>query len=377
MVDTDRGFSVPELAQARRRRNPAADFFVRLVRTKPLGTVSAVIVLVFFFAGVFADLLAPYGLNESFRRELLQPPSAEHWLGTDPIGRDLFSRIIGGARISMMVGVIGSLVSLVVSCAIGLPSGYFGGKFDLFVQRFIDAWITFPDVVLLIFLVTIIGQGLWTIIFVLGIAYGFSGSRSVRGATIGIRQNVYLESAGAIGATTPRILLRHMLPNIAPFLLVLVTTRMPGMMLAEAGLSFLGARRASSGAQLGGNAQWVRDRQDVLRPLAVDMAWPCPEYRRIQHKHVRGRAERPVGPEAKGRGGNRRGSAVTVNPSGPGPFQSWLTMEGHTPPPTWIPACAGMTVCGFRDNGKALHPGGFAFRTYLEVRTKTPSARSN
>ena len=240
MVDTDRGFSVPELAQARRRRNPAADFFVRLVRTKPLGTVSAVIVLVFFFAGVFADLLAPYGLNESFRRELLQPPSAEHWLGTDPIGRDLFSRIIGGARISMMVGVIGSLVSLVVSCAIGLPSGYFGGKFDLFVQRFIDAWITFPDVVLLIFLVTIIGQGLWTIIFVLGIAYGFSGSRSVRGATIGIRQNVYLESAGAIGATTPRILLRHMLPNIAPFLLVLVTTRMPGMMLAEAGLSFLG-----------------------------------------------------------------------------------------------------------------------------------------
>ncbi len=240
MVDTDRGFRVPELAQARRQRSPAADFLVRLVRTKPLGTVSALILLVFFITGVFSGYLAPYGINQSFRTELLQPPSAEHWLGTDVIGRDLFSRIIGGARISMMVGVIGSLCSLIVSCSIGLPSGYFGGKFDLLVQRFIDAWITFPDLVLLILLVAVVGPGLWTIIFILATTYGLDGSRLVRGATIGIRQNVYVDAANAIGAATPRILTRHLLPNVAPFLLVLVTTRMPSMMLAEAGLSFLG-----------------------------------------------------------------------------------------------------------------------------------------
>ena len=238
MADTRSG--VPELAPRTKGRNQIADFFTRLVRTKPLGTLSAVLVLSFFLTGVFAGVLAPYGENEQSRQNLLEPPSAEHWLGTDPIGRDLFSRVIHGARISMLVGVVGSITSLLVSCCIGLPSGYFGGKFDLLVQRFIDAWIVFPDLIILIMLVAIVGPGLWTIVFILGASYGLGGSRSVRGAVIGIRQNVYIESAQATGATTLRILLRHMLPNVVPFLVVLVTTRMPGMMLAEAGLSFLG-----------------------------------------------------------------------------------------------------------------------------------------
>lgn len=223
-----------------RKRHPITDFIVRLIKTKPLGTVSAIIVLIFFFTGVFATLIAPYEFNEQFRSEFLDGPSGAHWLGTDNIGRDIFSRIIYGARISMLVGVIGSVISLIVSCAIGLPSGYFGGKFDLIVQRFIDGWIVFPDLILLILLVAIVGPGLWNIVFILGLQYGLGGSRSVRGAVIGIRQNMYLEAAYATGASTLRILLRHLLPNIAPFLLVLVTTRLPGMILAEAGLSFLG-----------------------------------------------------------------------------------------------------------------------------------------
>ncbi|MCH7744453.1 MAG: ABC transporter permease [Chloroflexi bacterium] len=231
---------VPQTALERKRRNPLKDFLTRMVRTKPLGTISGVIVLLFFFVGVFAGILAPFGFNEQFRGEYLTSPSLSHWLGTDNIGRDIFSRIIYGARISMIVGVVGSLTSLVVSCAIGLPTGYFGGKFDLLAQRFIDAWIVFPDLILLILLVALVGPGLWNIVFILGLTYGLGGSRSVRGAVIGIRQNAYIESAKAIGASTPRILLRHLLPNIAPFLLVLVSTRMPGMMLAEAGLSFLG-----------------------------------------------------------------------------------------------------------------------------------------
>ena len=234
------------------RRNPVVDFARRMVKTKPLGTASAVVVILFFFAGVFADVLAPYEFNQQFRgRDVtFLPPFATftdragedsfHILGTDSIGRDLFSRLIHGARISMMVGVIGSAVSLFISCLIGLPSGYFGGKFDLVVQRFIDAWLTFPDLILLILLVALTGPSLWNIILILGLQYGLGGSRSVRGAVIGIRQNMYIESAQATGANTLRILLRHLLPNVAAFLMVLVTTRMPGMMLAEAGLSFLG-----------------------------------------------------------------------------------------------------------------------------------------
>ena len=233
----------------RQRRNQFADFFTRLVRTKPLGTVSAVIVLVFFFVGVFANFIAPYGYNEqkirnedgtTTRFERLSSPSFNHLLGTDSIGRDMFSRIIYGARISMLVGVVGSITSLIVSCLIGIPSGYFGGKFDLIVQRFIDAWLVFPDLILLILLVALTGPSLWNIVFILGLQYGLGGSRSVRGAVIGIRQNAYIEASQAVGVATPRILLKHVLPNVAPFLLVLVTTRMPGMMLAESGLSFLG-----------------------------------------------------------------------------------------------------------------------------------------
>lgn len=231
------------------RRNQFADFFRRLVRTKPLGTVSAVIVLVFFFVGVFANFIAPHGYNDqkirnehgtTTRFERLASPSFNHFLGTDSIGRDMFSRIIYGARISMLVGVVGSITSLIVSCLIGIPSGYFGGKFDLVVQRFIDAWLVFPDLILLILLVALTGPSLWNIVFILGLQYGLGGSRSVRGAVIGIRQNAYIEASQAVGVATPRILLKHVLPNVAPFLLVLVTTRMPGMMLAESGLSFLG-----------------------------------------------------------------------------------------------------------------------------------------
>ena len=233
----------------RERRNPFIDFVRRMVRTKPLGTVSALVVLVFFTVGVFADFIAPYEFNQQrvenpdgtkTRLERLSPPSFDHFLGTDNLSRDMFSRIVYGARISMLVGVVGSITSLLVSCLIGLPSGYFGGKFDLVVQRFIDSWLIFPDLVLLILLVSLVGPSLWNIVFVLGLQYGLGGSRSVRGAVINIRQNAYIEASQAVGVSTPRILLKHILPNVAPFLLVLVTTRMPSMMLAEAGLSFLG-----------------------------------------------------------------------------------------------------------------------------------------
>ena len=158
---------VPEIRPRTTTRNQLKDFLTRLFRTKPLGTVCGVVVLVFFLVAVFAGLLAPYGFNEQFRTEFLDPPSLGHWFGTDNIGRDIFSRIIYGARVTMLVGVVGSATSLVVSVVIGLPSGYFGGKFDIILQRFIDAWLVFPGLILLILLVAILGPGLWNIVFIL------------------------------------------------------------------------------------------------------------------------------------------------------------------------------------------------------------------
>lgn len=274
------GAAGPAIAK---RRHPVVDFLARLVRTKPLGTISAIIVMVFFFVGVFADVLAPYEFNQQKtatqedgtrgeRFERLASPSFKHWLGTDNIGRDLLSRIIYGARISMLVGVIGSVISLCISCLIGLPSGYFGGKFDLVMQRIIDAWLVFPDLILLILLVAVVGPGLWNIVFILGLQYGLGGSRSVRGAVIGVRQNAYLEAAGAVGVSTPRIIIRHLLPNVAPFLLVLVTTRMPGMMLAEAGLSFLGLGVPPPAPSWGGMLSGAAINYMYVAPLLA--IWP-------------------------------------------------------------------------------------------------------
>lgn len=238
MADTDA--SILDMAAERKKPNRLLVFLRRMAREKPLGTGCGLIVLLFLFLGIFADTVAPYGFNQQFRMDFLQPPSLQYWLGTDNLGRDLLSRIIYGAQISMIVGVVSSSLSLVISSAIGLPSAYLGGKFDLVVQRFVDAWLAFPSIVVIIVAVTLVGPGLWNIVFLLAITQGLGGARSVRGAVMGIRENVYLQAAQAIGCPTWRVLLRHILPNVMAPLLILLTTRMPGLILAEAGLSFLG-----------------------------------------------------------------------------------------------------------------------------------------
>lgn len=231
---------VPETAKEAKRRYPVANFFIRLVREKPLGTVCALIVLLFSLVGIFAESLAPWGYNELHPKDFLQPPSVRYWLGTDNLGRDLLSRIIYGARISMLVGVIGSSLSVVISSIIGLTSGYLGGKFDLVVQRFVDAWLCFPGLILLILMISLTGPGLWQVVFVMGISGGIGGARAVRGAVIAIKENAYLEAARTFGCPKMKMIMRHILPNVMAPLIVLLTTRMPGIMISEASLSFLG-----------------------------------------------------------------------------------------------------------------------------------------
>ena len=224
----------------RRRRHWLIDLVVRLVREKPLGTVGGVIVLVVLLVAIFAGQLAPYGMAEQSLADRLEPPSGEHWLGTDHLRRDLLSRIIYGARISLYVGLGGSALCTLIATLIGLISGFSSGKTDIVIQRFVDAWMCFPALFIYLTVMALLGQGLAQVIIVLGIARGIHQSRVLRGAVIGIKENVYVEAARAIGAPTTRILFRHILPNIMAPVITIFAVSSGYVILGEATLSFLG-----------------------------------------------------------------------------------------------------------------------------------------
>ncbi|HEX2465889.1 MAG TPA: ABC transporter permease [Thermoanaerobaculia bacterium] len=221
-------------------RGPLAELTVRLFREKKLGAAGGVIFLVFLACAVFADVLAPHGANEVDLVHRFTPPSWEFPLGTDRLGRDMLSRILLGARISMIVGFVGAGLATAISILIGVVSGYLGGRIDMLTQRAVDAWMAFPDLVMLIVVVAVVGPGMPQIIVILGLLYGIAGSRIVRGAVVAVREHLYVHAAQSMGAGTPRILWRHILPNVMPVILVLFTTRIGAVILSEAGLSFLG-----------------------------------------------------------------------------------------------------------------------------------------
>ncbi len=202
--------------------------------------------LFFLVAGIFADWLAPYGVNEYSSMDHLHPPSFKYLLGADNLGRDMLSRVIFGARISMIVGLAAATVAIFIALLIGVPSGYFGGKLDMVVQRFVDGWMVFPVLILLLGIVSVVGTGMLQLIIVLGLFEGIYGSRLIRSAVIGIRENMYLEAAVAIGCPTVRIITRHILPNIMAPLIIVFSLSVPTIILNEAALSFLGFHRERS-----------------------------------------------------------------------------------------------------------------------------------
>ena len=217
-----------------------AEFFIRLLKEKPLGTFCGIIVLILIFVSIFADTLTPYPHAEHHLVDKLTGPSAQYLLGTDQLGRDLLSRLIVGAQISLTVGLAVTALNVVISTLIGGISGFFGGKLDLVVQRFVDAWIAFPGLLLLLTIMSIVGQGLIQLIMVLGITGGIGGSRVVRGAVIGIKENDYFQAAEAVGCSKWRILTRHVLPNIMAPIIIIFSINIGAVIISEASLSFLG-----------------------------------------------------------------------------------------------------------------------------------------
>ena len=231
---------IPSTVIAPKRRSRLADFFIRLVREKPLGAVSGIIVLILILVSIFADVLAPFAATEIHLVDRLQGSSAQYLLGTDHLGRDLLSRLIYGARFSLAVGLAATTIYVLVAVLIGGISGFLGGKLDLVVQRFVDAWMAFPGLLLLLTIMSLLGRGMPQIILVLGIAGGISGSRIVRGAVIGIKENDYFLAARAIGSPSTATLVRHVLPNIVAPVIIIFSVIIGGVIIAAASLGFLG-----------------------------------------------------------------------------------------------------------------------------------------
>ncbi|MDP2729515.1 MAG: ABC transporter permease [Dehalococcoidales bacterium] len=212
---------------------------VRLVKEKPIGLIGALIIIVLFTVGILADFLAPYHWNDISLAARLQPPSGQYLLGTDNLGRDMLSRIIHGARISMIVGLSATIITVAGHTFLGIISGYMGGKIDLVLQRLNDAMESIPNLLLVLTVMAILGPGLWQVILAMALPSSLH-SRGTRSWVFTIKENFYFEAARATGAPTWRILIYYVLPNILPMVILTFAVDLGRFILQEASLSFLG-----------------------------------------------------------------------------------------------------------------------------------------
>ena len=224
----------------RKRRNRWLDFVVRLFREKPLAATGLVIVAVLLLTAIFADFIAPYDYREQNLQDSLLGHSPSHLMGTDQLGRDIFSRIVVGARVSLVVAFSCVAGFLLIAIVFGMGTGYMGGKVDMLVQRFVDGWMTIPTLIILLAMVSVVGQGLWQIILVLSLDRGISTSRVLRGEALALKETTYVEAARAVGAGHLRVFLLHVVPNAFAPIIIMATISLGVFILAEASLSFLG-----------------------------------------------------------------------------------------------------------------------------------------
>ncbi len=212
----------------------------RFIRRKPLGAIGAAIVIAMLVMAGCAEWIAPYDYDQTIRGARMKPPSAAHWLGTDNLSRDMWSRVVYGARVSITVGFLTIGLAVVLATAIGVSSAYFGGVWDLVVQRVVDAWLSFPYLIIILSVMAVLGPGLLNVVISLAILIAATNSRVIRSATLTVMQHSYVEAARAMGCGHARIILRHLLPNVTATIIILATIGLGAVTLAESALSFLG-----------------------------------------------------------------------------------------------------------------------------------------
>ncbi len=225
--------------------------FLRVFFSRRVVVFGMIVILSFCATAIFAPVLAPYSPYEQDLNNALKDASWEHLLGTDALGRDTLSRVIYGSRTSLMVGVVSICIAAAIGMTMGLFAGYFGGVINAVIMRFIDALMAFPMILLALVIAALLGGGLKNVMIAIGISLTSVYARLMCGQVLSIKENEYILAARAIGAGNFNIMLRHIVPNCFPPLIVLVTMQMGFAILAEAGLSFLGMGIAPPGAAWG------------------------------------------------------------------------------------------------------------------------------
>lgn len=213
---------------------------LRMCRQNKLAAFSAVLILVILLLAIFAPLVAPYGEAEQDLLQRLQPPSLAHWFGTDELGRDVLSRILYGSRLSLTIGILPTIISLAVGIVFGLLAGYFGGWLDYLIMRLADVMLSIPSLLLAMVVMYTLGQSTLNLFIALSLTSWASIARVVRSQTLSLKESEYVEAARSIGVSRWKIMVRHILPNCIPSLIVLFTLNVPSAILSESSLSFLG-----------------------------------------------------------------------------------------------------------------------------------------
>jgi peptide/nickel transport system permease protein len=214
--------------------------FRRVFFSRKLVLFGMVIIGLLLLTAIFAPLLAPYDPYDQHLDQILLGPSGHHLLGTDPLGRDILSRVIYGSQNSLMVGVVALAIASIIGMSIGLVAGYFGGWVYNILMRVVDAMMCFPMILMALVIAALLGGGLKNVMIALGIALLPGYARLMCAQVLSVKENDYIMAEHAAGASNLRIMLRHVFPNCLPPLIVLLTMQLGAAILAEAGLSFLG-----------------------------------------------------------------------------------------------------------------------------------------
>jgi ABC-type dipeptide/oligopeptide/nickel transport system permease subunit len=228
----------PELGAAAAPRPLRADVWRRFRRNK-LALAGLAFIILLILVAIFASVIAPHSITER-SSDFRQGPSADHWFGTDRIGRDVFSRVVFGARVSLKVGILATMISLAIGVLAGAVAGFLGGIVETLIMRLTDIFLSIPYIILAVAIATVLGRGENTVIVVLGLTGWLAICRIVRSSFLSLRQLEYVEAATALGAGRLRIMFRHILPNALQPIIVYGTIAVGSAILAEAALSFLG-----------------------------------------------------------------------------------------------------------------------------------------
>lgn len=231
--------TVENTVVVRKPANLWRDAAIRFSKNK-LAMGALFVVLLMFFMAIFADIIAPYNYDEIVKGRTRQFPNAQYWFGTDNVGRDQFSRIIYGARISLIIGLSVQLIAITVGVSLGAIAGFFGGWIDYVIMRILEVFTAIPQLLFALFLLSMWGGGLFNVVLALGLIGWIEICRLTRAQVLSLREKEYIEAARAIGVTPLSIAAKHILPNALTPLIISFTLGIPAAMFAEAGLSFLG-----------------------------------------------------------------------------------------------------------------------------------------